>query len=76
MSKVGEGGDIRGEGWFETESLKEVGAFQSLRPERLLLRPCGVLVAAIVEVPLSSLPQLNLLVLSIESSGAAHDVEV
>ena len=76
MLRVGEGGDIRGEGWFETESLKEVGAFQNLRTERLLLRPRGVLVAARVEVPLSSLPQINLLVFFVESLGAAYDSEV
>ncbi len=31
MPRVVEGGDIRGEDWFETEDLKKVRAFQSLR---------------------------------------------
>ena len=46
MLKIAEGGDIGGEGWLETENLKEIGVVQSLRTERHLLRPFDVLVTA------------------------------
>ena len=46
MLRVVESGDVRGDGWLNLDSLREISVFQGARTERHLLRPFDVLVTA------------------------------
>ena len=46
MLRVVESGDLRDDGWLETNGLRDVGIVRNIRTERHLLRPFDVLVTA------------------------------
>ena len=46
MLRVVESGDVRGDGWLNLDSLREISVFQGARTERHLLRPFDLLVTA------------------------------